>query len=79
MSKQKIPINIDRTSGRERFRLVTQLGFASSISGLALELSVLLGDGAGVGIFPFLFPVCVVSAWTGGMAGGSLATVILAF
>lgn len=79
MSKQKIPINIDRTSCRERFRLVAQLGFASSISGLALELSVLLGDGAGVGIFPFLFPVCVVSAWTGGMAGGSLATLILAF
>jgi PAS domain S-box-containing protein len=79
MSVQRIPINIGRTSGRERFRLVTQLGFASSISGLGLGLSVLLGDGAGVGIFPFLFPVCVVSAWAGGVAGGSLATVILAF
>src|SRR4029077_9276230 len=79
MPSEKIPINVGRTSVRERFRLVTQLGFASSISGLALGLSVLLGDGAGVGIFPFLFPVCVVCAWNGGIAGGSLATLILAF
>ena len=79
MFRQKIPINIGGTSQRQRFRLVTRLGFASLISGLSVGLSVLLGNGAGVGIFPFLFPVCVVSAWTGGMAGGSLATVILAF
>jgi two-component system cell cycle sensor histidine kinase/response regulator CckA len=79
MPNQKIPNNIGETSGRERFRQVMQLGFASSISGLSLGLSVLLGDGAGIGIFPFLFPVCVISAWTGGMAGGFLATIILAF
>jgi hypothetical protein len=30
MPKQKIPNNIGETSGRERFRQVMQLGFASS-------------------------------------------------
>ncbi|HET7109154.1 MAG TPA: PAS domain S-box protein [Candidatus Acidoferrum sp.] len=74
----KTPIRFSGASGRLRFRLVSQLGLSSSISGLAVGLSVLLGDGAGVGIFPFLFPVCVVSAWIGGMAGGSLATLFLA-
>lgn len=78
MSIRKIPIRLRGASGRLRYRLVSQLGLASSISGLALGLSVLFGNGAGVGIFPFLFPVCVVSAWTGGMVGGSLATVFLA-
>jgi len=74
----KIPIRFAGASGCLRFRLVSQLSLDSSLSGLAVGLSVLFGNGAGVGIFPFLFPVCVVSAWTGGMAGGSLATVLLA-
>jgi PAS domain-containing protein len=37
------------------------------------------GEEAGAGVFPFLFPACVISAWTGGIPGGMLATIILAF
>jgi PAS domain S-box-containing protein len=56
------------------------LSFASCVSGVSLWLSVLLGgEEAGAGVFPFLFPASVVGAWTGGVAGGMLATVILAF
>jgi len=55
-----------------------QLGFASIISCTSLWLSVRFGEEVGSGVFPFLFPASVVSAWTGGMPGGILATIILA-
>ena len=56
-----------------------RLSFASCVSGASLWLSVLLGgEEAGAGVFPFLFPACVISSWTGGLAGGMLATIILA-
>jgi two-component system cell cycle sensor histidine kinase/response regulator CckA len=64
-----------RTVVSQAFRL----SLASCISGGSLWLSVLLGgEDAGVGVFPFLFPACVISAWTGGMPGGMLATILLA-
>lgn len=57
-----------------------RLSLAFCVSGVSLWLSVLLGGKeAGAGVFPFLFPASVVGAWTGGVAGGMLATIILAF
>jgi two-component system, cell cycle sensor histidine kinase and response regulator CckA len=56
------------------------LSLASGISGVSLWLSVLVGGKeAGAGVFPFLFPAAVLGAWTGGVAGGMLATIVLAF
>ena len=80
-------LTADRPSGapvREWRRAVLsqvfRLSLASCISGASLWLSVLLGgEEAGAGVFPFLFPACVISAWTGGIPGGMLATIILAF
>ena len=57
-----------------------RLSLASCVSGASLWLSVLLGgEETGAGVFPFLFPACVISAWTGGIPGGMIATIILAF
>jgi len=56
-----------------------RLSLASCVSGASLWLSVLFGgEETGAGVFPFLFPACVISAWTGGIPGGMLATIILA-
>jgi two-component system cell cycle sensor histidine kinase/response regulator CckA len=69
-----------RTWRRAVFSQACRLSLASVISGVSLWLSVLLGgEEAGAGVFPFLFPASVVGAWTGGLAGGMLATIILAF
>ena len=58
---------------------VFRLSLATCVSGASLWLSVLLGgEEAGAGVFPFLFPASVISAWTGGIPGGMLATIILA-
>ncbi len=66
-------------TGRKRFQHVRQLGFATFVSGASLWLSVRLGgNDAGPGVFPFLFPAAVMSAWTGGTLAGTLSTMILA-
>jgi len=69
-----------RTWQRAVLSRAFRLSLASGISGLSLWLSVQLGgEETGAGVFPFLFPASVVGAWTGGIPGGMLATVILAF
>jgi two-component system, cell cycle sensor histidine kinase and response regulator CckA len=65
---------------RTIFSQARRLSLASGISGVSLWLSVLVGGKeAGAGVFPFLFPAAVLGAWTGGVAGGMLATIVLAF
>jgi PAS domain S-box-containing protein len=59
-------------------RRILQLGIASTVSGTSLWMSVRFGVGVESGVFPFLFPASVVGAWTGGLAGGALATAVLA-
>ena len=55
-----------------------RLGLAFLLSALSLWLSVLLGGSVGPGVFPFLFPICVLSVWFGGILSGIVATVLLA-
>jgi len=55
-----------------------RLGLAVLLSGLSVWLSVLLGGSLGPGVFPFLFPICVVSAWFGGILSGIVVTILLA-
>ena len=72
-------MNVFRELSDRRFRWSGRLGFASFLSCTSLYLSVRIGGTeAGPGVFPFLFPACVISAWTGGIPSGALATVILA-
>ena len=55
-----------------------RVGLAFLLSGLSIWLSVLLGGSVGPGVFPFLFPICVLSVWLGGILSGIVATVLLA-
>jgi two-component system cell cycle sensor histidine kinase/response regulator CckA len=67
-------------AGRGRLRWARRLGFALFVSYASIYLSVRLeGTESGPGVFPFLFPACVMSAWSGGVPGGTLATIVLAF
>ena len=71
---------IVRDAGRGRTRAVKRFGIALFVSCASIYLSVRFeGIGSGPGVFPFLFPACVISAWTGGVLGGALATIVLAF
>ncbi len=66
-------------AGPGRLRWARRLGFALFVSCASIYWSVRLeGTESGPGVFPFLFPACVISAWTGGMPGGALATIVLA-
>ena len=68
----------DRIYLRRFLRRILQLGVAWTISATSLWMSVRFGEGVGSGVFPFLFPASVLGAWTGGLAGGALATAVLA-
>lgn len=61
-----------------RSSVLVRLGLAGLLSASSVWLSVALGGVVGPGVFPFLFPVCLVSAWFGGILSGILATFILA-
>ena len=61
-----------------RSSVLVRLGLAAVLSATSVWLSVLLGGVVGPGVFPFLFPVCLVSAWFGGVLSGILATFVLA-
>jgi len=63
---------------RIRSSVLVRLGLASLLSATCVWLSVVLGGVVGPGVFPFLFPVCLISAWFGGILSGILATFILA-
>ena len=64
--------------GPIRARATVRLGLALFLSGLSVWLSVLLGGSVGPGVFPFLFPICVISVWFGGILSGIVVTVVLA-
>jgi PAS domain S-box-containing protein len=64
--------------GPVRAHATFRLGFAFLLSGLSIWMSVLLGGSVGLGVFPFLFPICVLSVWVGGILSGIVATVLLA-
>ena len=73
-----IPMMVGAIIGPLRFSTVTRLGLAAILGGISVWLSVLLGGSVGPGVFPFLFPICVLSVWFGGFLSGILATAILA-
>src|SRR5215470_7787510 len=62
-----------------RSSVLVRLGLAALLSATCVWLSVVWGGMVGPGVFPFLFPVCLVSAWFGGILSGVLATFILAW
>jgi PAS domain S-box-containing protein len=83
MSKSHIlklfaPTMIGVITGPIRSNGATRLGLASLLGGISVWLSVLLGGSVGPGVFPFLFPICLISVWFGGILAGILVTLILA-
>jgi len=61
-----------------RSSVLVRLVLAALLSAASVWLSVALNGQVGPGVFPFLFPVCLVSAWFGGILSGILATFVLA-
>jgi two-component system, cell cycle sensor histidine kinase and response regulator CckA len=61
-----------------RSSVLVRLGLAALLSTTSVWLSVVFGGTVGPGVFPFLFPVCLMSVWFGGVFAGILATLILA-
>src|SRR5215475_4824003 len=71
--------SVDTVFFQIRSSVLVRLGLAATLSATCVWLSVVWGGMVGPGVFPFLFPVCLVSAWFGGILSGVLATFILAW